>query len=235
MEFTLLGAAFVAVGAVYATLWWEAKRGNAADCTADLWDLAIAGIVTGLVVGRLAAMVRSGVNPLTSPGDMIIIRSGVDTGFAAIGAAAAIAWLGRRELSAVADGLAVSLLAGLAGWHGGCMIRETCLGTPTDLPWAMTLPGSTTGRHPVELYAALLFSVATLGLVWLRRRRMPPWSASSLALGSTGLIRLVTEPLRPSLDGGPIGWYVAAVVAGIAGILFAPRIWSQIRPPDGPA
>lgn len=224
MEFTLLAAAAIAVGAVYVALWWEAKRGNAADCTADLWDIALGAMVVGLVVGRLAAMIGNGVNPVTAPGDILIVRSGVDTGFAVIGALATVGWLGRRELVPVVDGLAVASLAGLAGWHAACLFRGACLGTTTALPWAMTQPGSPVGRHPVELYAAALYGLAAVGLAVLRSRRsLAPGLAASLALSMAGLVRLVTEPFRPSLTGGPIGWYVAAIVIGTAGAVVAIR------------
>lgn len=216
MEFSLLGAALVAVGGVYAALWWEGRRGNAAECTADLWDTAIGAVLVGVAVGRLAAMVRSGVNPLTAPGDILIIRSGVDTGPASLAAIATVAWRGRRELWLVGDGLAVGALAGLAGWHGACMLRSACLGAPSDLPWAMTLSGSTIGRHPVEIYAAVAFGAAAVTLAVLRQTgRWPAGAAAGFSLAAAGGIRLATEPLRPSLTGGPVWWYVAAIVAGV--------------------
>ena len=37
--------------------------------------------------------------------------------------------------------------------------------------------------------------------------------ATGLALA--GAIRLVTEPLRPSLGSGPVAWYVAAIGIGV--------------------
>lgn len=224
MEFTLLAAAAIGAGGVYVALWWEAKRGNAADCTADLWDVALAAILVGLAVGRLGAMIRSGVNPLASPMDFLIFRAGVDTGLAALGALATVLWLGRKELSAVADGLAVAALAGLAAWHGACVVRGACLGSTTDLPWAIAQPGSSIGRHPVELYAAGLYALAAIGLAQLRARRtLPAGLAASVALVVAGFVRLVTEPLRPSLGGGPTAWYAAAIVAGSVGLVLAIR------------
>lgn len=225
MEFTLLGAAAIGAGAVYAALWWEAKRGNAADCSADLWDIAVGAIGVGLVVGRLAAMLGDGVNPLTAPGDILIFRAGVETGPAATAALATVAWVGRRELLPVSDGLAVAGLAGLAGWHAGCLVRGSCLGTATDLPWAIAQPGSTVGRHPVELYAAVAFAILAAGLALMRaHRRVRPGVAASLALLAAGLVRVATEPMRPSLSGGPVGWYLAAIVAGAAGTAVLSRI-----------
>ncbi|MDJ0498872.1 MAG: prolipoprotein diacylglyceryl transferase [Acidimicrobiia bacterium] len=216
MEFTLLGGVFVAVLALYATLYWEARRGNAADCTHDLWEIAISAAVAGLIVGRLAAMIGAGVNPITNPADIIIVRGGVATGPAGVGAILTAAWLGRRDLWPVLDGLAAGALAGLGGWHLGCIVRDSCLGTPSDLPWAMTQPGSTVSRHPVEIYAALALFAGAIVLIQLRSRgRLRPAVASSAALAWAGLVRLATEPLRPTLSGGPILWYWGAIAVGV--------------------
>lgn len=217
MEFTLLGAAACGVAGLYVMLWWEGKRGNAADCTRRLWDVALTASIVGVFGGRIAAMLIDGVNPLTHPGDVLIVRAGVATGWASTVALLTATWLGRRELPAVLDGLAAAALFGLAGWHAGCLTRNACLGTPTDLPWAMTQPGSTIGRHPVELYAAVGLAAAAPAVAWLRSRGgLPPGAAAGLALAVAGAVRWSTEPLRPTLTGGPVAWYATAVVCGVA-------------------
>lgn len=214
MEFSLLGAAAIGVGLLYGVLWWEAKRGNAAACTKDLWDLALGAGIAGLVVGRLAAMVADGVNPFANPGDIIIVRAGVDTGWAALAALIVFAVLARGEIRAAADGVAAAALAGLAGWHGGCLVRDACLGTPSDLPWAVALDGSSVTRHPTELYAALLFLGAALVMMAWKLRPRPLGAAGAVALAAAGFIRFATEPLRPALGGRPVAWYLAAIVIG---------------------
>ena len=223
MEFTLLFAAAIGVGVGALALRWEAARGNAADCAADLWDVLIAGLVVGLFVGRLAAMIGAGLNPLTSLGDILIIRGGVATGPATVAGLATVAILARGEIIAVADALAVAGLATLGGWHLGCLARESCLGTTTDIPWAMTEAGSTVGRHPVELYAAALFLLAAAGLALYRKRRLAPGLAAAISLFVAGAGRLLTEPYRLSLSGGPVWWYGLAIVAGLAGVIVAKR------------
>jgi len=227
MEFTLLFAAAFAVGGGALALRWEAARGNAADCAGDLWEIFLTAAFAGLAFGRLAAMVGSGVNPLTSPGDILIIRGGVATGPAVVAALATMTILGRREMPAVADALAVAALAALGGWHFGCLARAACLGTPTDLPWAMTQPGSTVGRHPVELYAAGLYLIAAVALAQYRKQRPSPGMAGSLALLVAAAGRLVTEPLRPSLGGGPVWWYAVGIGAGVGGVVWARRARSS--------
>ncbi len=224
MEFTLLGSAAIAVACVYAVLWWEAKRGNVLECSRSLWDIALTAAVVGVFAGRIAAMIGDGVNPITNPADLLIVRAGVATGWASLAALATAAWLGRKELWPVLDGLAAASLAGLAGWHAGCLTRDACLGTPSDLPWAMTQPGSTVSRHPVELYAALALAVAAVALAaWRTRSLPPPGVPAAVALAVAGAIRMATEPLRPSLGPGPVGWYVAAIVAGVAILVW--RVW----------
>ena len=216
MEFTLLFAAAIGVSGVYVFLRWEGKRGNAADCSRSLWDLALAAIISGIFVGRLAAMISDGVNPLTNPGDIIIVRAGVATGPAALAALAVLVALARTEIVVIADGLAAAALGGLAGWHAGCLARDACLGTPSDLPWALSLEGSDITRHPVEIYAAALFLIGAASLAWYKAFRRPvSLVPAGLALAVSGLIRLATEPMRPSLAGGPEVWYWAAAVAGV--------------------
>lgn len=231
MEFTLLGAALVGIAALYGVLRWEAGRTNAADCTRELWDMALGAALVGLAVGRLAAMLEDGVNPLTHPADIVIVRAGVDTGFAATAALAALLVLARRDLWWTMDSIAPAALAGLAGWHAGCVVRDACLGTATDLPWGIALEGSEVTRHPVELYAALLLAAAVVALVASKaRRRPPPGIIGAAALTAAAVIRLATEPLRPVVGTGPIWWYVAGIAAGLASAAWRSKARKRERP-----
>ncbi|MGD2052358.1 MAG: prolipoprotein diacylglyceryl transferase [Acidimicrobiia bacterium] len=228
MEFTLLAAAAAAFVLVIAELAWE-RRHEVPGSGRDLVEIAFTAAVTGMLAGRLAAMVGDGVNPMLHPADILIVRGGVATGPASLGALAWIAWAGRHRLWQVADGLSAAALAGLAGWHAGCLARHACLGTPSDLPWAYAQRGGGVTRHPVELYAAVLLAVAAVAIALWRWKRPPrPGVAASLALAAAGAVRLVTEPLRPSLAHEPVAWYLAAVVAGL-GVAW----WRARRPRRG--
>ena len=224
MEFTLLWSALTGVGGLYGALWWMGRR-DTSLCVRDLWEIAITAGVVGLAAGRLVAMARGGVNPLAHPGDLILVRAGVDTVGATVAALATTAWLARTNLREQLDGLAPAALFGVAGWHAGCLLRDACLGTPSELPWAWALPGSDITRHPVELYAAILLAVAAWLLFRLRLRYPAPGLVSALALATAGAARLITEPMRPSLFAGPVWWYTAAVVGGLA-----LAGWTIIRP-----
>lgn len=215
MEFTLLWAALAGAGGLYGALWLMARR-DTSLCVRDLWEAAITAAVVGLAVGRIVAMMRGGVNPLTDPADILLVRAGVDTVGATLAALATLAWLLRAGLAEQLDGLAPAALAGIAGWHGGCVLRDACLGTPSDLPWAWAQSGSTVTRHPVELYAALALVIAAAGLFRLRLRYPPPGVVAGAGLALAGAVRLATEPLRPSLLNAPTAWYAAAAVLGVA-------------------
>lgn len=211
MEFTLLWAVLTAV--VFA---WLGLRIWPERLPPHAFDRLIGAGIAGLVAGRLAVMISQGVNPITNPGDFIVIRAGVSTGAAALVFATTLRWTTRGERSAL-DALAPAVLLGLAGWHGGCLWRGTCLGAPSDLPWAWALQGSAVTRHPVEIYAALGMALGA----WLVSRlgwRVLLRAGAALCLASA--VRLATEPLRPSITGGPVWWYAAGVVTGLVAVAF---------------
>ena len=221
MEFTLLGAAAIAGGVAYGMLWWEAKRGNAARCAGNLWETAMVSVVAGIFLGRIVTMLIDGVNPLAHPLDVMLVRSGVSTVGATLGTALLFLWLSRKEPIAMADGISAAALAGLAGWAAGCLVRGTCLGTASDLPWALAQDGSTVTRHPVGIYAALLLAAAAVAIAWWKAYRRPPAGMpASLAIVAAAAVRLATEPLQPSLSGGPVLFYAAALVVGLVGVVW---------------
>jgi prolipoprotein diacylglyceryltransferase len=220
MEFTLLAAAAFALAGLYAMLWWEARHGNADRCSGNLLEVSVTAAVAGIFIGRIVAMVAEGVNPFTHPADVVLVRGGVSTVGAAVGAMAVFAVLSRRELIPMADGVSAAALAGLAGWSAGCLPRSACLGTASDLPWAIAQEGSTITRHPVGLYVALLFAIAAVGIALWKAYRWPGAGIpASAALTSAGVIRLTTEPIQPSLGGGPVWFYALGIVAGVAGMV----------------
>ena len=222
MEFTLLAAAAIAGAAAYVMLWWEAKHGNAARCTGNLWEIGLVSTVAGIFIGRIVAMLIDGVSPIVHPMDVILVRSGVSTVGASLGAAAVFVLQGRKNTITMADGISAAALAGLAGWHAGCLVRGTCLGTASDLPWAIAQAGSTVTRHPVGIYAALLLAGAAAGLAWWKAYQRPPaGSPAAVAIIAAAGTRLITEPLQPSISGGPVWFYAAALVAGIGGLIWS--------------
>lgn len=218
MEFTLLWAVLTAV-----VLTWLGLRIWSDGVPEEGFDRLIGAGVVGLVVGRVAAMALQGINPITNPTDLIIIRGGVHTGAATIAFIAMLSWSTRSTRGAL-DALAPAILLGLAGWHTGCLWRGACLGIPGELPWAWALEGSNVTRHPVELYAAVGLVMAA----WLvSRLGWRLWLRAGVALAAIAAIRLITEPLRPSITGGPTTWYWAGVAVGLVAVAAG---WMLRRP-----
>ena len=215
MEFTLLWATLTAVGSA-----WLGTRIWADRLPDHATDRMVGAAASGLLVGRLTAMVLQGTNPLTNPADILIVRGGVHTGTATVAAIATYLWAAKWKF-AYLDATAPAALMGLAGWHAGCLWRQACLGSESNLPWAWAQEGSLITRHPVELYAAVGLVLAA----WLVSRRS--WrllNRAGVALASAGLVRLLTEPIRPSISGGPVVWYIGAVTVGLAAVLIGPRL-----------
>jgi prolipoprotein diacylglyceryltransferase len=210
MEFTLLAAALTgALGA-----WMGLRLPNVRSRTQTIekpWDVLVGAAAIGVFSGRVFEMVTSGINPITNPFDVILVRGGVDTAAASLAALATLAWVFRSDLSTL-DALAPAALFGLAGWHAGCLWTGACLGSATGGDWGFTLPGSDVARHPTELYAATAFIL----LAFFIARMRTPFVATGIAIAGAGAIRAFSQPLRPSLTGGPLWAYAAAIVAGAA-------------------
>jgi len=221
MEFTLLWAALtaVALGWVGLRVWSENLPDRAAD-------RLVAATLIGLLVGRLTAMAGQGVNPLAHPVDLVIVRGGVDTGAAALGFLITLVWSTRHSPLSI-DAMAPAILLALFGWHAGCLWRDACLGTVSELPWAWALPGSTATRHPVAIYAALALGMAAWAVSRLGWR---PWLRFGTALALASLVRWATESLRPSIDGGPTGWYLGGILLGVVIVAIGPRLTRRLAP-----
>jgi prolipoprotein diacylglyceryltransferase len=225
MELTLLWAALTAFLAAYLAL-----RLRPPDVPNRPLDRLIGAAVVGMFTGRLAAVLAAGINPIANPGQLLLIRGGVDTMWASVAGFATLVWPLRRNLRAI-DNLAPAVLAALGGWHAGCVWRSTCLGTASDLPWAWALPGSDVTRHPVELYAAIGLAA---GAILLARLTLPTGTLTGLAISWAAVIRLLTEPMRPSIGGGPVAFYVGAAVVGVVVIAVTRNLPSWIRQSNSP-
>ncbi len=217
MEFTLLWQALLAVAAALGVARFQQRRGLI-PAELGIGDWILGAAVVGLLVGRLTAMLSQGVNPLVNLSDVMIVRGGVDTGAASIAALVTLAWGLRDDLWPGLDAAAPAALAGLAGWHAGCLFRSACLGAPSTLPWAWAQAGSPITRHPTELYASGLLVIAAV----LAYRSATRWRSGVLAgsaLAVAAFSRLITHPLRPTLSNRVVGWYLTGIVVGLVVVI----------------
>ena len=218
MEFTLLGAVIIAMAAMWGSVRWWDREGAISEIAPRPFDALLGAAIAGLVVGRLWAMVATGTNPLTNLGDVILVRAGVDTVGATLGASAMLLWTYRRQFPAALDAVAASALVGLAGWHAGCLVRPgACLGVETSLPWGITDVAGVI-RHPVEVYAALAILAGAFLTRSVWQRGPAAGLTAALALTIAALVRLLTEPLRLHLGDGQILVYAVGVAIGLLGM-----------------
>jgi prolipoprotein diacylglyceryltransferase len=220
MEFSLLWAALTAFGAGLLAI--RILKPNEPDRPLDR---LIGAAVVGLFGGRIVTLLMTGINPLFNPGQVILIRGVVDTIPAAFVGAIALIYPLRKAPRSL-DAMAPIALIVLAGWQTGCVWRETCLGTVSDLPWAWSLSGSTLDRHPVEIYTALLLLIGAWSLSFVK---WPVGTAAALAVATAGGSRLVTEPFRLSIGKGPGPFYALALVVGL---VIAARLTLRAQPPS---
>jgi hypothetical protein len=123
--------------------------------------------------------------------------------------------------------MAPSILLALSGWHAGCLWRDACLGTASALPWAWPLQGSPVTRHPVEIYAALALAAAAWAVSRLGWRL---WLRFGTGVAVAAILRQATETLRPSIDGGPTGWYLTGILVGVLIAAFGPWLTGRMAP-----
>lgn len=130
---------------------------------------------------------------------------------AVVGGYVAIA-LSKRALGyrrSTGDAYVLALPIATAIGRIGCFLTELPLGTPTTLPWGISVdpaaaaafascPGCTGAMHPTMLYE-IAFNVAAAVLLWRFRDRVPaPGDALKLYLLAAATFRFLVEFIRTS-------------------------------------
>ena len=214
MDLTLLSRAVGSVAAASLGL-WLLRRDRPPDSAGPFGDL-LGAVLAGLAAGRLAYVLAEGIDLLGRPLDFVMVRGGIAPGPAALAALGYLAWTCRSNLAARMDHLAPAALLGLAVWEAGCWWQGACLGTPSELWWAVALPGSEVTRHPVGLYAAVLLAA---GAVWLLSFPLPRKGATAAAgLGWASAIRLAVPLWSVGAWSNWTWWYLSGLMVGLLGL-----------------
>jgi len=112
-------------------------------------------------------------------------------------------------------------------------INAELYGRYTDVPWAVIFPGDTAGRHPSQLYEALLEGGLIFALVRLATHRFQalahPGRASGIYALTYGLSRIFIEFFR--VPDAFIGYYFGFITQGMLYSLplVAVGVWLLIR------
>lgn len=185
--------------------------------------LLAVGFGAGIVGAHLfQVLVQVGPSGLGEPGGRAILP-GVIVGWVAVEVAKRA--MGIR--GSLGGPFALSLAAGEAVGRLGCFFHPCCIGSPSNVPWAVHQVGA--HRHPAQLYAAVASTAIFAVLLALQKnlgidgRRL-----FALYLGLWGLARLSVEAFRerPTLVLGlsPMQWMALELtVTGLSAFLVLSR------------
>src|SRR5690606_9657492 len=120
----------------------------------------------------------------------------------------------RWDFWVVADMIALSAPIGIGLGRIGNFINGELYGRETSLPWAMVFPaGGDVGRHPSQLYEALLEGVVLFLVVrWIFNRRLTPGAAFWGFILGYGMVRFLVEFVRA--PDAQIGFDLGALTRG---------------------
>jgi phosphatidylglycerol:prolipoprotein diacylglycerol transferase len=205
-------------------IWLAAIEGRRRGVSYDtVLDASLYALIGGLIGTRLFFVAQQFHKYAADFWSIFNLREGgLSYHGAIIGGLVGLLIFARRRkipVSLLADLYAVSALAGLAVGRIGCLMNGCCYGKPFDGPWAVHLPEvapALIGRHPVQIYEALL-CVAGVGLLALWNRRRLFDGEIILAFGGIySVIRFLMEFLREGhlLPGGlTLAQYVSIPLA----------------------
>ena len=180
----------------------------------------------------------------SNPGEALNLRSGGLSIHGALLVGIPTVWLlcrrGRQPFLVWADLLVAGLALGQAIGRWGNWANQEAFGTPTDLPWAVTIDPARRPAgyeqfatfHPTFLYESIANGLNAIALSWLvlripRSPRLRDGDVLGLYLIVYGTVRLLIERIRTdSLFIGPLPaayWLSFALILGGAGLLIANR------------
>ena len=205
---------------------WLPPRGLGGEGT--VFDLLTPGLLVGVLVGRVAAMLLEDPQGLTRPGDILILRGGAEFWPGVVAGLAVVAVTARRDGAHVATrlaGLAPYALLAYGVYEAACLVRDGCFGPET--PIGLYPSGITVREFPIGLAVALLVTALAFAL-----RRLPD-GLTVLLVGVAGLgtVRAVAAIWLPRVGSGPTRQQIASAVVGIAASAALAVAWLGKRTP----
>ncbi len=187
----------------------------------DIWNTGLLALAAGLIVARLWNVIQFRDIYASQP---LLIFSLRPSGYELLpGVIAALIvgyfFLMRKAMDPVptAAAFSVGAVAAASVLSVGAYLSGALVGTPSDLPWALSHYGQ--ALHPVGLYRALGFAILT-AVLWGTRRPDRPLHTLWLAGFGVSLIRLFTDGFVA--DAEMIGSFrTSQVTAFVAALLFS--------------
>lgn len=233
-------AGFVCAGFVARRLVRRWELGVSDD---DLLEIVIGAVLGVVLGGRLGyVLVYGGAHYLRNPADILAIwQGGMSFHGGLVGILVAGFVLSRRldvSFAALCDIGAAGAPIGIFFGRLANFVNGELWGRTTDAPWAVVFPvAGFQGRHPSQLYEAVLEGLVVFVVVWIGSRRHRPGSGAAVGwfLAAYGVVRLIAEQFRePDVD---IGFVWGNVTMGqllslplvIAGVWLVRRAMSHAR------
>jgi phosphatidylglycerol:prolipoprotein diacylglycerol transferase len=187
----------------------------------DLWNLGLLALAAGLIVARLWNVIQFWDIYATQP---LLIFSLRPSGYVLLPGTIAAMIVGYFFLMhkamdplPTAAAFSVGATAATSVLSVGAFLSGAVVGTPSDLPWALSHYGQT--LHPVGLYRALALAIVAI-LLWMTRRPSRPLRTLWLAGFGYSLVRLFTDGFVA--DAEMIGAFrTSQVIAFVAALLFS--------------
>jgi phosphatidylglycerol---prolipoprotein diacylglyceryl transferase len=238
--FILIGI-FAAIGL---SSWLATRRGLDSEF---LLDLAPIVVISALVGARAYYILLKWDYYLDHPGEAINVRLGGMTIHGGIVAGVlAVWWYTRRHnqpFMTWADLIAPGLALGQAIGRWGNWANQEAFGTPTDLPWAVTIDpenrpaafSDVATFHPTFLYESMFNLANAVVLAWLvlqvpKRGWLRTGDVTGLYLIAYGVARLLIERIRTdSLMIGPwpaAYWLSLGLILSGVGVMVVTR-WTS--------
>ncbi len=193
-------AGFVAALFVLRKLSASGRLGITRSAVTDLLGWLILGVIAG---GRIGWWLFYDRSRESGPWYEVFAlwNGGMSFHGGLIGVAIALAlwaWWTKSSFWHLADGLALVTPIGLFLGRLANFVNAELVGRVTDVPWAVIFPGDTVGRHPSQLYEAILEGPILGLLLWRLFRRHPqsPGLIAATFLVAYATFRFLVEFVR---------------------------------------
>lgn len=206
---SILGMSIYWYGLLYVLAFWltwsllpRLQKYRGLSLSREQWTYIAAWGAAGVIVGgRLGyALLYEPAYFASHPFDLFVLRGGgMSSHGGFIGVWLALWYAGRQlrvPLLALTDIIVIPAAIGLALGRLGNFVNQELYGTPTALPWGVSIPAVEGRRHPTQLYAMAKNCLIAL-VCWPQLRKA---AHRPLAGSTTALFLIMYSVLRFSVE-----------------------------------